>query len=113
MTFTLPANLSFGANTMPISFSATDAAWFDADVVGSATAFDPAAGSLEFLNAGTGEGFVWLGGTVAPTADTGRGWRSPRWRRPLPGPSRTRKESRWDSTWRPGPSSPSTIARDP
>ncbi len=73
MTFTLPANLSFGANTMPISFSATDAAWYDADAVGSATTFDPATGGTEFLNGGTGEGFVWLGGTVAPAANQAAG----------------------------------------
>ncbi|RKZ14163.1 hypothetical protein DRQ53_12195 [bacterium] len=69
MSFTLPLNLINGVNTMPISFSATDAAYFDADAVGSAVAFDPSAGSTDNLNGGTGEGFVWLGGTVAPAAN--------------------------------------------
>jgi hypothetical protein len=68
MNFTLPANLSFGANTMPITFGAADAAWNNADAVGAATTFDPAAGSAEFLDGGTGDGYVWLGGTVAPAA---------------------------------------------
>ena len=72
MSFTLPVNLSFGANTMPISFAATDAAYFNADVVGSAVPFDPAAGDTEFLSA-LGEGFVWLGGTVAPAANQAAG----------------------------------------
>ena len=60
LTFTLPANLSDGTNNLPISYSATDA-------VGSAVAFDPSAGSTENLDGGAGTGFVWLGGTVAPT----------------------------------------------
>ena len=32
----------------------------------SATTFDPAAGLTDFLDAGTGEFFMWIGGTVAP-----------------------------------------------
>jgi hypothetical protein len=67
LTFTLPANLSDGTNNLPISFAAGDAAYFGTDVVGSAVAFDPAAGSTENLDGGAGTGFVWLGGTVAPT----------------------------------------------
>jgi hypothetical protein len=66
MTFTLPANLSDGTNNLPISFGATDAAYFDSDAVGSAVPFDPNGGSTEFLNGTSGDGFVWLGGTVAP-----------------------------------------------
>jgi len=66
VTFTLPANLVSGGNSMPISFAAADAAWNTADVVGAATTFDPAAGATEFLDAGTGEMYVWIGGTVAP-----------------------------------------------
>lgn len=68
MTFTLPTDLSDGTNNLPIAFGGTDAAWFDADAVGSAVAFDPNGGSTEFLNGTTGDGFVWLGGTVAPAA---------------------------------------------
>ena len=67
LTFTLPANLSDGGNNLPISFGATDAAYFATDVVGSAVAFDPSAGSTENLDGAAGTGFVWLGGTVAPT----------------------------------------------
>jgi len=72
MSFTLPANLSFGANTMPISFSANDAGWFATDVVGSAVPFDPAGGDTEVLSI-LGQGFVWLGGTVSPAANQAAG----------------------------------------
>jgi hypothetical protein len=67
LSFTLPGNLSFGGNNLPISFATTDAAYFATDVVGSASAFDPSAGSTENLDGGAGTGYVWLGGTVAPT----------------------------------------------
>ncbi len=66
LSLTLPATLAFGANTMPISFAAGDAAWHTANVVGAATSFDPGAGATEFLDAGTGDMFVWIGGTVSP-----------------------------------------------
>ena len=66
MSFTLPANLVSGVNTMPINFGANDAAWNTADAVGAATSFDPAAGATEFLDAATGNMYVWVGGTVAP-----------------------------------------------
>ena len=72
MSFTLPANLSFGVNNLPISFTATDAAWNSVDAVGAAVSFDPAAGTTEFLS-GVGVGFVWLGGTVAPAANQAAG----------------------------------------
>ncbi len=69
MSFTLPVNLINGVNTLPISFNATDAAYYTADAVGFAVAFDPAAGSTDNLNGASGEGFVWLGGTVAPAVN--------------------------------------------
>lgn len=68
LSFTMPSDLSNGGILMPISFAATDAAYFGTDVVGSAVAFDPGAGSTENL-AVAGTGFVWLGGTVAPAAN--------------------------------------------
>ena len=68
LNFTLPTDLSNGGILMPISFTATDAAYFATDVIGSAVAFDPGAGSTANLDAGAGTGFVWLGGTVSPTA---------------------------------------------
>ena len=68
LAFTLPTDLNNGGNLMPITFSATDAAYFDSDAAGSAVAFDPSAGSTEFLNGALGDGYVWLGGTVSPSA---------------------------------------------
>ena len=66
LSFTLPATLASGANTMPVSFAAGDAAYFATDAVGSAVAFDPNAGSTENLEGTAGTGFVWLGGTANP-----------------------------------------------
>ena len=66
MTFTLPANLSDGTNNLPISFSALDAAYNQTNAIGGAIAFDPAGGYTDRLEATAGDGFVWLGGTVAP-----------------------------------------------
>ncbi len=74
MSFTLPLSLSDGGvNTLPISFGATDAAYFDSDAVGSAVAFDPNAGSTENLEGTAGDGFVWLGGTVNPAGNQAAG----------------------------------------
>jgi hypothetical protein len=66
MAFTLPTDLSDGTNNMPISFGATDAAYNDANAVGSAVAFDPNGTYTDRLEVTGGEGFVWLGGTVNP-----------------------------------------------
>lgn len=66
MSFTLPANLVSGGNNLPISFAATDAGYNTANAVGGATTFDPAAGATTNLDAGSGDLFVWLGGTVTP-----------------------------------------------
>lgn len=66
VSFTLPTDLSNAGILMPITFAATDAAYFNADVIGSAVAFDPGAGSTELLEGAAGTGFVWLGGTVQP-----------------------------------------------
>lgn len=66
ITFALPANLVSGGNSLPIAFGANDAAWSTVDVVGGATTFDPAAGATEFLDAASGEMYVWIGGTVNP-----------------------------------------------
>jgi hypothetical protein len=74
LTFTLPANLVSGANSLAISFGANDAAWNTADAVGAATTFDPGAGATEFLDGTTGEMYVWIGGTVAPTPTQASGF---------------------------------------
>lgn len=61
----LPATLSDGGNTIPIVYAATDAAYHTSDDPGSATTFDPAVGATATLS-GTGELYVWIGGTVQP-----------------------------------------------
>ena len=67
ISFTLPAGLVLGLDSVPIAFGATDAAHHPADAVGLATPFDPAAGLTETLNGATGELFIWLGGTISPS----------------------------------------------
>lgn len=61
----LPATLSNGGLTVPIVYAATDAAYHTSDAPGSATTFDPAVGTTATLS-GTGELYVWIGGTVQP-----------------------------------------------
>lgn len=68
LSFTLPPTLDFGANTIPISFANGDAGWNPVDNSGTAVGFDPGGATLENLSA-VGEGYVWLGGTVAPAAN--------------------------------------------
>lgn len=68
LTFTLPASLSDGTNTMPVSFTAAAGA----DRAG-ATVFDPTALAQRSLDATNGTLSVFLGGTVtaAPTQVAG------------------------------------------
>jgi len=61
----LPATLLNGVVTIPIVYAATDAAYHTSDDPGAATAFDPAVGTTATLS-GTGELYVWIGGTVQP-----------------------------------------------
>ncbi len=61
----LPATLQNGALTIPIVYAATDAAYHTSDDAGAATAFDPTVGTTATLS-GTGELYVWIGGTVQP-----------------------------------------------
>jgi hypothetical protein len=67
LNFTLPSNLEFGANNMPITFSTTDAGSNTTDNQGAATAFDPSEDDYQRTLSGSGELFVWIGGTVNPT----------------------------------------------
>lgn len=67
ISFTLPTNLTSGVNNLPIGtwtglFNTTN-------VTGSATAFTPSASATNGTTAaGTGNFFVWVGGTVTPAA---------------------------------------------
>ena len=62
----LPATLTDGVNTIPIVYSATDAAYHTSDDPASATTFDPSVGASALLSA-AGELYVWIGGTVQPS----------------------------------------------
>lgn len=66
LAFTLPANLSDGANTLPISFGAGSAGYNTTNNPGAATTFDPAAGATANLGVAPAELYVWIGGTVTP-----------------------------------------------
>ena len=64
MTFTLPTNLTFGANNLPIG---TWTGQHNATNTVPGTAFTPSAAStLAVLAAGTGNRFVFIGATVTP-----------------------------------------------
>ena len=69
ISFTLPGSLFDGVNNLPISFAAGDAGYNTANASATATAFDPTAGTTELLDGTSGEGFVWIGGTVTPAAN--------------------------------------------
>lgn len=65
-TFTLPSNVTNGADLLPISFSSTDGGFNTANTQASAAPFDPSA--IQIWNfIGTGAAYVWLGATVTPT----------------------------------------------
>lgn len=68
VTFSLPANLVFGANNLPITFDQTHSARHDVDQVAGRTNFDPWAG---FKTAKIKSGvviYVWLGANIPNTA---------------------------------------------
>lgn len=69
LTFNLPANLVSGANTLSITFGAGSAGYNASNDAGSATTFDPAAGATTNLGVAPAQLYVWIGGTVSPTAD--------------------------------------------
>lgn len=73
--FTLPANLTSGANTLPISFGATSAGRNTVNDPAAATLFDPAVGATARLGTTPSptELFVWIGGTVTPASQQAAG----------------------------------------
>ena len=66
-SMTLPGNLTFGANNLPISFGAAAGAWNTANSRAGTTAFDPSVAQTHRLDAGTGNLYVFIGGSVSPT----------------------------------------------
>src|SRR6266702_8187415 len=70
LSFTLPATLSSGANTMPIDTYTGISALTSAQVGG--TAFSLVAGATPTLS-GTGALFVWIGARVTPATNQAQG----------------------------------------
>lgn len=68
LTFTLPAALVSGGNSLPISFGANSGGYNVANDAGAATPFDPAGGVTTNLGVAPAELYVWIGGTVTPVA---------------------------------------------
>ena len=69
VSFTLPANLVSGGNSLPISFAATDGLWNTTNTSAGATTFDPSTGFTARVNAADGNMYVFLGGSVAPAGN--------------------------------------------
>lgn len=69
LSFTLPASLSDGVNSLPISFSATSAGYNVANSRVGLTAFNPAVAQLTRLDVATGNLYVFIGGSVSPTTE--------------------------------------------
>ena len=70
MSFTaLPGNLTFGANNMPVVFTA---GFNTTNSAAGATPFTPASGAATSLS-GTGTLFVFMGGTVTPAVNQAAG----------------------------------------
>jgi hypothetical protein len=70
LSFTLPATLSSGANTMPIVSYTGEHAQNNAQT--GATAFTPASGATPTLN-GSGALWVWVGAQVQPATNQAAG----------------------------------------
>lgn len=70
MSFTaLPGNLTFGANNMPVVFTA---GFNTTNAAAGATPFTPGSGAATSLS-GTGALFVFMGGTVTPAVNQAAG----------------------------------------
>lgn len=71
LTFTLPANLTSGANNLPIG------TWTGCtngtNTTTGCTAFTPSASATSTAFSGAGALFVWVGGTVSPAANQAAG----------------------------------------
>ncbi len=65
VSFTLPTNLTSGANTLPIG---TWTGLYNTVNTQAGTAFTPSAGGQNATLSGAGRLFLWLGATVTPAA---------------------------------------------
>jgi hypothetical protein len=70
LTFTLPANLTSGANNLPVTYGASAAAHNTASARSGAnfTTFDPSVVRTTRLDGTTGFLYVYIGGSVSPVA---------------------------------------------
>ena len=68
LTFTLPANLTFGANNLPVTFAASSGGYNTANSRAGLTLFNPSAVATTRLDAGTGNLYVFIGASVSPVA---------------------------------------------
>ena len=68
LTFTLPANLTFGANNLPVTFGASAAGHNTANSRAGLTTINPSAVATTRLHAATGNLYVFIGGSVSPVA---------------------------------------------
>lgn len=70
VTMTLPAQLSTGFWTMPISFGATSGCWRTNNAQGACTFWNPSTVLIQRIrnqNFPNNRFFVWMGGTVSPS----------------------------------------------
>ena len=68
VSFVTPANLTNGANNLPITFGGTAACHNTTNSTSGCTSFDPAGAAVTPLLGTTGGLFVFVGGTVTPSA---------------------------------------------
>ena len=68
LTFTLPANLTSGANNLPISFGGAAGGYNVANSRAGLTTFNPASVQTTRLNNATGNLYVFIGASVSPVA---------------------------------------------
>ena len=71
MSFVLPANLTSGANTMPIG--SWSGHWNTSNSPAGGTNFTPSAGATPVTFSGTGTLFTFVGGTVTPAVNQAAG----------------------------------------
>ena len=66
LTFTLPANLVYLTNNLPVTFGATSASWSTAGTRTGSTVINPGVANSVNLDAALGTLSVYIGGAVSP-----------------------------------------------
>jgi hypothetical protein len=79
LSFALPTQLlSGGGLTVPVTFTATSAAWSTTDDISTATLFNPALPLQINLTQGRRDVYIWVGGQVQPpTIQPAGGYQGP------------------------------------